>query len=429
MTCELLKSSFFRHLWETNRLFKSQVPYAVLLSGMRYLLVCLSLLIGCSDREPANPSGDASFSDVLAMPDATDVPDATDATMDAEDAACASVFVEANLDRGPVDIVWMVDNSPSMEPAIEEVRRGLNDFAALIAAGGLDYRVIMLSERGTGQYDVCIPPPLSGDSSCGDGERFRHSNVDIRSTQPLEQFLGTLAQTSGYSFGDSRGGEPWRDFLRADSTKNIVIVTDDNSRFSADQFEGFPGGSNPFNSTELPPGILDASWGGLFDGYVFHGLYGYGESGADSEPCRYRDGSRPASGGSVYSSLIMRSGGVRASLCDGASAWGPFFESLATNVAMTAQVDCEIALPEPPDGMTLDPRRVNVVIRTAAEQVTIPKVPDEAGCGLLGGWYYDNDAEPTRVILCPRTCDLAQEAGAMEGGGVSVQFGCETLII
>lgn len=43
----------------------------------------------------------------------------------------------------PVDIVWIVDNSASMLPAIVEVTAGLDDFAALIASKNLDYRVIV----------------------------------------------------------------------------------------------------------------------------------------------------------------------------------------------------------------------------------------------------------------------------------------------
>ena len=102
----------------------------MLVSAMRYMLILIVLVAACSDRDPELPIGDASPPDAIMVADAM-----SDAEPPPEDAACASVFVEASLDRGPVDIIWMVDNSPSMEPAIEEVRRGLNDFAELIAAG------------------------------------------------------------------------------------------------------------------------------------------------------------------------------------------------------------------------------------------------------------------------------------------------------
>ncbi|MEI8257846.1 MAG: hypothetical protein WCJ30_19395, partial [Deltaproteobacteria bacterium] len=197
-----------------------------------------------------------------------DVP--RDNTLD-PDASCASATAMATVEILPVDIIWMVDNSASMAPAIDQVIAGLNGFASVISSRGFDYRVVMLSLRnsvrtvtlgGSTRYTVCIPPPLAGDTLCGNNTRFFHSNIDVRSTQPLEQFLGTLGQTAGYRVGEARGGEPWRDFLRPTATKTIVVVSDDNSRFSASDFLHFPGGTNPSNSNMLPPGILDPSWGG-----------------------------------------------------------------------------------------------------------------------------------------------------------------------
>jgi hypothetical protein len=43
-------------------------------------------------------------------------------------------------------------------------------------------------------------------------------------------------------------------------------------------------------------------------------------------------------------------------------------------------------------------------------------------CGAAGGWYYDNPQNPTKIIMCPTTCDEVQ------GGKVTVVFGCETLV-
>ena len=100
-----------------------------------------------------------------------------------------------------------------------------------------------------------------------------------------EQFLGTLAQTDGYMEGQARGGEPWADELRPDATKTIVVVTDDNARLSATDFQNFAGGQNPFNSLTLPPGILDPSWNGLFDNFLFSGIYGWGDANDPSVIC------------------------------------------------------------------------------------------------------------------------------------------------
>lgn len=370
------------------------------------------------------------------------------------DASCATATAGAMLDVDPVDIIFMVDNSTSMEPAIREVEQGLNDFADRISGSGLDYRVIMLSERGTTSGDgirVCIPPPLAGDSSCGDGERFFHVSVDVRSTQQVEQFLGTLAQSEGYAEGDARGSRPWREFLRDEATKTIVVVTDDDSRTCAFPHDGvtecdagdppltltsledYPGGNNPFSGLEIGPGILTATYGDLFEGYTFNAIYGWGSESDPSVMCDSGTAGFPSKPGRTYTELVQRTGGVRAQICDQAdsAAWDAFLDEVADTVAATARIACTLPLPAPPDGMTLNPSRVNVFLRSGGTSDVIGKVSDgEPSCGPTGGWYYDDDDAPTEVRLCPATCDLAQRALEESGdASVDVQFGCATIII
>src|SRR5947209_10597922 len=91
------------------------------------------------------------------------------------DAACAAIQQVVDPSALPVDIIWLVDNSSSMAPAVAEVNAGLNAFGTLIASTTLDYRVIMLSllpsdSRATGLYPVCIPQPLADNSNCGDND-------------------------------------------------------------------------------------------------------------------------------------------------------------------------------------------------------------------------------------------------------------------
>jgi len=353
------------------------------------------------------------------------------------DAACATSVSEAQVELLPVDIIWMVDNSASMQPAVAEVKAGLNAFASIISAKKLDYKVIMLALRsktspitvaGSIRYPVCIPPPLAGDDNCGNGPRFFHSHVDIKSTQPLEQFLGTLDQTEGYKMGQERGAEPWKAQLRPTATRTIVVVTDDNSRLSATDFETFAGGKNPFNSLILPPGILHASRSGMFNGYIFASLYGWGSETDPTVKCTYGDGTLPPSPGPTYTTLVKKTGGARAKICDGKSAWTPFFDAIATAVARAAKLSCELALPTPASG-TLDPTAVNVEISSGATRTLVPKVANAGACGAGVGWYYDNDAAPTKVILCPAACDLANAAvGVDKPGRIDVLFGCKTVI-
>lgn len=381
---------------------------------------------------------DASAPDAAVEDDGGfELPDAdNDAPPVTPDSACAASVEQATTTLLPVDIIWMIDNSSSMQPAIAAVTAGLNDFAALIDAKNLDYRVIMLSLRGStspvviggsNRYPICIPPPLAGDGQCGNGPRFFQSSVDIRSTQPLEQLLGTLGQTAGYQLGEEKGGEPWKDQLRPEATKTIVVVTDDNARLSASDFETFPGGKNPFNSLTLPPGILDPSWNGLFAGYVFSGIYGWGSDADPGVKCVYSNGTSPPSPGPTYTALVKKTGGVRARLCDESAAWGPFFDAVAQAVEETSKLSCELAIPTPESG-ELDPAAVNVQIVADEVPGTLVKVTGPAACGPGGGWYYDDDAAPTKVTLCPASCEVAQAAvGPGKTGRIEVLFGCATI--
>ncbi len=354
------------------------------------------------------------------------------------DAACAAVSSVATVERQPVDIIWAVDNSVSMEPAIRQVTMGLNNFAARIGMRGLDYRVVMVSYRsrtnpvtiaGGQRYGVCIPQPLAGDSNCGNGPRFFQSSVDIRSTQPLEQLLGTLAQTEGYRVGQERGGESWRAFLRPTASKTFVVVTDDESRMPADEFERFAGGVNPRSrSFTLPPGVLDASWMGLFTGYTFSALYGWGSDTDPSVRCTYPGGTTPPSSGPTYTTLVQRTRGARARICDGATAWGPFFDRVATAVETTSRVSCDLAIPSVPMGMVFDNSRVNVEISSSGSTTRPGKVANVGACGASGGWYYDNESAPRRITLCPASCEQAQAAvRAGSTTAVRVLFGCQTI--
>jgi hypothetical protein len=391
------------------------------------------LLLGCGSNAAPSPFlPDASDDSPFSVGDA-----GSDAPFD-PDAACVSSAQIADPTPLPVDIIWMIDNSSSMAPAVAEVNAGINAFANLIAGKSLDYRVIMLSLRsktspiqvgGSTRYPICVPPPLAGDANCGNGPRFFHSSIDLRSTQTFEQFLGSLGQTSGFQQGQSLGGEPWQAWLRPEATKTILVVTDDNARLTAQEFETFTGGPNPFNSTTLPPGILDPVWKGMFDGYLFGGVYGWGDPKNPSVRCTYPNNAMPASGGSTYSALVTKTGGPRAKICDGASAWGPFFSDVATAVLANSKIACEMPIPDPGGGQQVDPTKVNVTLDDNGVVTNLTKTAGKGTCDSSMSWYFDDDTAPTKVILCPTACASAQSiVGASKKGAVRVLFGCASVV-
>ena len=91
----------------------------------------------------------------------------------------------------------------------------------------------------------------------------------------------------------------------------------------------------------------------------------------------------------------------------------------------TVPVACEWEIPPAPAGEEFDATKVNVDFRAgggAPQRIgAVPTVNDCAG--VAGGWYYDNPAAPTKVLVCPQTCQTIQ---AISDAQVDVVFGCAT---
>lgn len=80
---------------------------------------------------------------------------------------------------------------------------------------------------------------------------------------------------------------------------------------------------------------------------------------------------------------------------------------------------CDLAIPPPPAGETLDLNKINVSF-TSGAGVEQALVFDEA-CG-SAGWKFDSPSAPTKIVLCPAACDAFK---ADPKGVVGVEFGCE----
>lgn len=84
---------------------------------------------------------------------------------------------------------------------------------------------------------------------------------------------------------------------------------------------------------------------------------------------------------------------------------------------------CGFDIPEPPLGQTIDPDEVNVVFtpKNGTPEI-IYKMPNSGNCG-SGGWYYDNNNEPTEIRVCPETCSM------FGGGTIEIVVGCESQVL
>jgi hypothetical protein len=83
---------------------------------------------------------------------------------------------------------------------------------------------------------------------------------------------------------------------------------------------------------------------------------------------------------------------------------------------------CEFLIPPPPDGQELDIAKVAVKFTPGMGSPSeIPKAEDAGDCGQGPGWYYDNNTTPTKIILCPASCNSVQNDVM---GNIEVLFGC-----
>jgi len=305
-------------------------------------------------------------------------------------ASCAGSEVNADFVTKPSDIIFIVDQSGSMNQETAYVQTKINDFVTLISASNIDYRVVMIA-RPTGTNAICVPPPLGG-PSCGNNTRFRLVNQVVGSND------GPALTISRYAM--------YSDFLRPEASKHFVFVTDDNSNMSAANFT---------------TGVTNLMPAGMFTGFKVHGIYAYGSG---SNGCTGTFGSGAADG-TVYTTLVTQTMGARGVICTGD--WTQVFMDITAAVVSGSQVSCDLTLPMPPAGETLDPTKVNVKYQMGgvAPGMTLPQVPAAADCAAAGGWFYDDNTTPTKITLCPATCTSVQGDPA---ANVKVEFGCSTQI-
>lgn len=327
---------------------------------------------------------------------------------------CAAVAEFAHNIYQPLDVIIAVDNTPSMYNEIQEVRENLGRFSQMVSDQGFDMRVVMISCRSQEclvheecdtppcWHTICIPPPLGVEGGCEEGAddtnlpEFLHLDSMMPSLKSLERIIWAYEEYEGN--------------MRPNAAHHILVVSDDNDYWSADQFE-----------EELF--ALD----GRNRDYTFHGVYAFMNKyeacdiSSDEPCCIY---AAPDGAGTVYRELVERTGGIAGDMC--LQDFDPFFDELAGAVVESVGLSCEWVIPAPPNGGTLDPALVNIqVMDTDGNATRVVHVESAADCGAVeDGWYYDNNAEPTQIFVCEQTCAWLQD---FEGAAMKLLFGCETV--
>jgi hypothetical protein len=120
---------------------------------------------------------------------------------------------------------------------------------------------------------------------------------------------------------------------------------------------------------------------------------------------------------------IAEAGGTeQAYLTDANDVAGSVLEALNA-IRAAAAIPCEMSIPDPPEGETLDLGRINLGICDANHNVVVtPQVESESACEDHDGWYYDDPDSPETIHLCEVTCETVEVPGAT----LFFSVGCET---
>ena len=370
-----------------------------------------------------------------------------------------------------MDIIFIVDNSGSMGDEIEGIRKNISDnFADIIQAANIDYRVIMVTRFGknwescvpvvgwpcvTTQFGVCIEPPLSSkkcsplpSKANNNSPRFYHFNLGKKSgdgifVQSNDSLCVALDSIKGSPISDFSGqiSGGWGSLLLPEALKVFVEISDDNvscgpyketwdpdlktltkkqqadaAKVVADKWEQ--------KLFSLMPGQFGSS---TKRNYIFHAITGIApKDGAPKEAYAPGDNFRNARCGSaaqnsyVYQELAKRTGGLRYPVCN-TSSYDVVFKAIAEGVKKESLVACEFEMPKSSGSGTIDPN--NVWMKRTAVNKTETTIPHKSGANACSaeGWYYDSNTSPKKLILCPTSCtNLKKDAG----NKIDILLGC-----
>jgi hypothetical protein len=99
----------------------------------------------------------------------------------------------------------------------------------------------------------------------------------------------------------------------------------------------------------------------------------------------------------------------------------------ALNSIRGMAIACDFAMPaSTTSGQKIDPNLLNVSYTlSSGDAVDLTKVAGASDCGSASSWYYDDEAAPTRIMLCPAACDAVTNDAAPQ---IEILAGCMTQV-
>jgi hypothetical protein len=354
--------------------------------------------------------------------------------------ACVISRERGTLVEQPVDIIFLLDNSGSMDDELQAVEDNINlNFASILIDSGIDYRVILISrhriqpreEDEAASTSVCVTTPLSNLANCERApepiltDRFYQYSTKVDSVDSFDILLDTYAPP--YTDDDREekyDNAPlgWSEWLRPEAKQVFLEVTDDDEDMSMQAFLT--------ELTSMAPEHFGA--GPETPDFVFHSIVGLAEKPIPTEAylpeeplvteeCTGNEGD-VTSVGTTYQELSRLTGGLRFPLCQ-FDAYDVVFQRIAEDVVQTSTIACDFAIPPDPANANLDLNNIAVSYTpgNGGKPLTFGQATSAAGCEANAFYIASNG-----VNLCPEACAMIRSDPAAD---VAVLFTCESQII
>jgi hypothetical protein len=357
------------------------------LSSSLSLSVVLSLCVAACGGDPGASVGDGRVVGKKGAPAGGDTfgnGSSGDGGTSSGGQACAATAVEAKL--SPLSLVFMVDRSGSMGETEEKRQQKWNPVVAALKAFFTD-----ASANGVSASIGYFPLGDPDDKQYCSAATYQKPAVAL-ATLPSAEIAASLDKTT--PIGEGTPGAPALQGALAlassiaEGKKDpiaVVFVTD--------------GDPNKCSSTPAAVAQIAASFKDRVPTYVI----GIGSVATLNDIAK--------AGGTDAAQIVSTTNPTQTR--------DDFLKTIAK--IRGAALPCEIAIPQPAAGETLDFGKVNLSLAAGGQTVELAQGKD---CSGAAGWRYDDPTKPTKVVLCPSTCSAAKGDGKL-----SVTFGCATKVL
>lgn len=317
------------------------------------------------------------------------------------DAACAAEVFEA--EPAPLNLMVMLDRSCSMtqpvgDPLWDKTRAGLEAFFQDASLDGVGVALSYFPTPDTNEVTYCagdeatptVPlAKLTSNPAPADPQEqalldsLKDQTFNLGGTPMYQAMYGALAFATVYATA-----HPEEQIV-------VVLVTD-----------GVPGESCDYLTNNNIPNITKLAKFG-YENVPSIRSFAIGLSGSEEQAL----------------STVAQAGGGEAFFLGGSL---DVTTELVTKLHEIGEsnLGCTFQLPEPGSGKTTDPSKVNVKHIGAAGETDLFKVNGKADCA-NGGWYYDDEAAPSKIELCPASCATVKKD---PNGKLEVLLGCATIV-